>query len=90
MLQLGSAWWHLDSIDGMTGQINALSNVGLLGRFVGMLTDSRSLLSFSRHDFGLIHIAQFLRDHLIDWHPGLFLCHFFFFLELLYIFTLPF
>jgi glucuronate isomerase len=50
-LQLGSAWWHLDSIDGMTGQINALSNVGLLGRFVGMLTDSRSFLSFPRHEY---------------------------------------
>ena len=50
-IQWGSAWWFLDQKDGMTKQINALSNVGLLSRFVGMLTDSRSFLSFPRHEY---------------------------------------
>jgi glucuronate isomerase len=46
-----SAWWFLDQKDGMTKQINTLSNMGLLSRFVGMLTDSRSFLSFPRHEY---------------------------------------
>ena len=50
-IQLGSAWWFLDQKDGMTNQINALSNIGLLSRFVGMLTDSRSFLSYPRHEY---------------------------------------
>jgi glucuronate isomerase len=50
-MQFGSAWWFLDQLDGMTQQMNALSNMGLLARFVGMLTDSRSFLSYSRHDY---------------------------------------
>jgi glucuronate isomerase len=50
-IQFGSAWWFLDQKDGMTRQINALSNMGLLSRFVGMLTDSRSFLSFPRHEY---------------------------------------
>src|SRR6185503_4380405 len=50
-MQFGSAWWFLDQLDGMIRQMNALSNMGLLSRFVGMLTDSRSFLSFSRHDY---------------------------------------
>ena len=50
-IQFGSAWWFLDQIDGMTKQINTLSNMGLLSRFVGMLTDSRSFLSFPRHEY---------------------------------------
>jgi glucuronate isomerase len=50
-IQWGSAWWFLDQKDGMTQQINALSNMGLLSRFVGMLTDSRSFLSFPRHEY---------------------------------------
>jgi glucuronate isomerase len=50
-IQFGSAWWFLDQKDGMTKQINALSNMGLLSRFVGMLTDSRSFLSFPRHEY---------------------------------------
>lgn len=49
--QFGSAWWFLDQKDGMTKQINTLSNMGLLSRFVGMLTDSRSFLSFPRHEY---------------------------------------
>jgi len=50
-IQWGSAWWFLDQKDGMTHQINALSNMGLLSRFVGMLTDSRSFLSYPRHEY---------------------------------------
>jgi len=50
-MQYGSAWWFLDQKDGMEKQINALSNMGLLSCFVGMLTDSRSFLSFPRHEY---------------------------------------
>lgn len=50
-VQFGSAWWFLDQKDGMVKQLNALSNMGLLSRFVGMLTDSRSFLSFPRHEY---------------------------------------
>jgi len=50
-MQHGSAWWFLDQKDGIEKQITALSNMGLLSRFIGMLTDSRSFLSFSRHEY---------------------------------------
>jgi glucuronate isomerase len=50
-MQLGSAWWFLDQKDGMESQLAALSNQGLLSRFVGMLTDSRSFLSYTRHEY---------------------------------------
>lgn len=50
-VQYGSGWWFLDQKDGMVKQLNALSNMGLLSRFVGMLTDSRSFLSFPRHEY---------------------------------------
>lgn len=50
-LQFGPAWWFLDQIDGMTKQLNTLSNMGLLSRFIGMTTDSRSFLSFPRHEY---------------------------------------
>jgi glucuronate isomerase len=50
-MQLGSGWWFLDQKDGIENQIEALSNLGLLSRFVGMLTDSRSFLSFPRHEY---------------------------------------
>jgi glucuronate isomerase len=50
-MQFGSSWWFLDQKDGMESQINALSNMGLLSHFVGMLTDSRSFLSFPRHEY---------------------------------------
>lgn len=50
-IQWGSGWWFLDQKDGMTKQMNALSNMGLLSRFVGMLTDSRSFLSYPRHEY---------------------------------------
>lgn len=50
-MQYGSGWWFLDQKDGMEKQINTLSNLGLLSRFIGMLTDSRSLLSYIRHEY---------------------------------------
>ena len=50
-MQYGSGWWFLDQKDGMEEQINVLSNMGLLSRFVGMLTDSRSFLSYPRHEY---------------------------------------
>jgi glucuronate isomerase len=50
-IQYGSGWWFLDQKDGMVKQLNALSNMGLLSRFVGMLTDSRSFLSYPRHEY---------------------------------------
>ncbi len=50
-LQLGSGWWFLDQMEGMEWQMNALSSVGVLRRFVGMLTDSRSFLSYTRHEY---------------------------------------
>ena len=50
-IQFGSGWWFLDQKDGIIRQLNALSNIGLLSRFVGMLTDSRSFLSFPRHEY---------------------------------------
>ena len=50
-MQFGSGWWFNDQLDGMRRQIEALSQIGLLSRFVGMLTDSRSFLSFTRHEY---------------------------------------
>ena len=50
-LQFGSGWWFLDQREGMEWQLSALSNVGLLSRFVGMLTDSRSFMSYPRHEY---------------------------------------
>jgi len=50
-IQFGSGWWFLDQKDGIEKQLNALSNMGLVSTFIGMLTDSRSFLSYSRHDY---------------------------------------
>ncbi len=50
-MQFGSGWWFLDQKDGMEKQLNALSNVGLISTFIGMITDSRSFLSFPRHEY---------------------------------------
>jgi glucuronate isomerase len=50
-IQYGSGWWFLDQKEAMQWQINALSNVGLLSRFIGMLTDSRSFMSYPRHEY---------------------------------------
>jgi glucuronate isomerase len=50
-IQFGSGWWFLDQKEGMEWQLNALSNTGLLSRFIGMLTDSRSFMSYPRHEY---------------------------------------
>jgi glucuronate isomerase len=50
-VQMGSGWWFLDQKEGMEWQVNALSNLGLLSRFVGMVTDSRSFMSYPRHEY---------------------------------------
>jgi len=50
-MQYGAAWWFLDQMDGMEAQMRALSSIGLFSRFVGMVTDSRSFLSYPRHDY---------------------------------------
>jgi glucuronate isomerase len=50
-MQLGSSWWYLDHKDGMEDMMKLLGNVGLLSRFIGMLTDSRSFLSYPRHEY---------------------------------------
>ena len=50
-VQFGSAWWFNDHLDGMAKQLRDLANIGVLSRFVGMLTDSRSFLSYPRHEY---------------------------------------
>ncbi len=50
-IQFGSSWWFLDQKDGIIKQINTLSNMGLLSKFIGMITDSRSFMSFPRHEY---------------------------------------
>jgi len=50
-IQYGSAWWFLDQKEGIEGQLQALSNLGLLSRFIGMITDSRSFMSCPRHEY---------------------------------------
>lgn len=62
-IQLGSAWWFNDTIDGMQAQLKSLANMGVLGRFVGMLTDSRSFLSYPRHEY----FRRILCNLLGDW-----------------------
>ena len=63
-VQLGSAWWFLDQKDGMTKQLNALSNMGLISCFIGMLTDSRSFLSFPRHEYFRRLLCNLLGDEI--------------------------
>ena len=63
-VQFGSAWWFLDQKDGMTKQLNALSNMGLISCFVGMLTDSRSFLSFPRHEYFRRILCNLLGDEI--------------------------
>ncbi len=61
-IQYGSGWWFLDQKEAMEWQINALSNAGLLSRFVGMLTDSRSFMSFPRHEYFRRVLCNLLGD----------------------------
>jgi glucuronate isomerase len=63
-LQYGSAWWFLDQKDGMTRQIEALSNMSLLSQFIGMLTDSRSFLSYPRHEYFRRLLCNILGDEM--------------------------
>jgi len=63
-MQFGSAWWFLDQKDGMTKQLNALSNMGLISCFIGMLTDSRSFLSFPRHEYFRRILCNLLGDEI--------------------------
>jgi glucuronate isomerase len=63
-VQYGSGWWFLDQKDGMTKQLNALSNMGLISCFVGMLTDSRSFLSFPRHEYFRRILCNLLGDEI--------------------------
>ncbi len=61
-MQWGSAWWFLDQLDGMEAQIRTLANMGLLSQFVGMITDSRSFLSWPRHDYFRRLLCRILGD----------------------------
>jgi glucuronate isomerase len=61
-IQWGSAWWFLAQLDGMEAQIRMLANMGLLSQFVGMITDSRSFLSWPRHDYFRRLLCQILGD----------------------------
>ena len=65
-MQLGSGWWFLDQKDGMEKQIEALSQIGLLSRFVGMLTDSRSFVSYPRHDYFRRILCNILGNDIIS------------------------
>ena len=63
-IQFGSGWWFLDQKDGMTKQLNALSNMSLISCFIGMLTDSRSFLSFPRHEYFRRILCNLLGDEI--------------------------
>ena len=63
-VQFGSSWWFLDQKQGIEAQLNTLSNVGLLSRFVGMVTDSRSFMSFPRHEYFRRVLASLLGEDL--------------------------
>jgi glucuronate isomerase len=65
-IQFGSAWWFSDSIDGMRKQMKALQNYGLFSSFIGMLTDSRSFLSYSRHDYFRRLLCQLVSEEVLN------------------------
>ena len=65
-MQFGSGWWFLDQKKGMEDQLNALSNHGLLSQFVGMLTDSRSFLSYTRHEYFRRILCNLLGQEMTD------------------------
>lgn len=70
-LQFGSAWWFNDHIDGMREQMRTLANTGVLGRFVGMVTDSRSFLSYPRHEYFRRILCGLLGDMVeAGWYPA--------------------
>ena len=61
-IQFGSAWWFNDNYDGMRAQLTALANLGVLGKFVGMITDSRSFLSYTRHEYFRRILCELIGD----------------------------
>jgi glucuronate isomerase len=61
-IQFGTAWWFNDNLDGMREQMKALANLGVLGKFVGMVTDSRSFLSYPRHEYFRRILCGFIGD----------------------------
>ncbi len=61
-MQFGSGWWFLDQLDGMEAQIETLSQMGVLSQFVGMLTDRRSFLSYTRHEYFRRLLCNLLGD----------------------------
>ncbi|NWK55538.1 glucuronate isomerase [Verrucomicrobiaceae bacterium N1E253] len=65
-VQFGSGWWFLDQSDGMKWQLNALSQLGLLSHFIGMLTDSRSMMSFPRHEYFRRLLCELLGQDIAD------------------------
>ncbi len=65
-IQFGSAWWFNDNYDGMRQQLNALANLGVLGKFVGMVTDSRSFLSYPRHEYFRRILCEMIGDLVED------------------------
>lgn len=67
-VQWGSGWWFLDQLDGMTEQINTLSNMGILSCFVGMLTDSRSFLSYPRHEYFRRLVCNLIGNDIVKGH----------------------
>lgn len=70
-IQFGSAWWFNDHIDGMREQLRTLANTGVLGRFVGMVTDSRSFLSYPRHEYFRRILCGMLGDMVeAGWYPA--------------------
>jgi glucuronate isomerase len=70
-MQFGSGWWFLDQRDGMERQMESLAQLGVLSRFVGMLTDSRSFLSYTRHEyFRRILCNRLGREMEKGWIPG--------------------
>ncbi len=68
-IQFGSGWWFLDQKTGMEAQMNSLSVLGLLSRFVGMLTDSRSFLSYPRHEYFRRILCNLIGDDVCYFHP---------------------
>lgn len=67
-MQLGAAWWFNDTYSGMKAQLMAYGNLGVLGNFIGMLTDSRSFLSYTRHEYFRRLLANFVADLVNDGH----------------------
>lgn len=65
-IQFGSAWWFNDNYDGMRAQLSSLANLGCLGKFVGMVTDSRSFLSYPRHEYFRRILCEFIGDLVED------------------------